>query len=274
MGFYENGGGAGLQTQIKPPGGAWRRISYKHTRAQRLKPPSGMFFEAYDWSGKSLTQMGNPTSANWDNQMPMVAHAEFRRNVWYSNDNDFKRSVPGFNKNDRYAMRWSGQYSAAKAGKYCIRTRSDDGSQAWLGGQRIVNNDGNHGMRSREGCKTLKKGWHTLVLTFYENGGGAGLQASVKRPGGGWQRITKAMTNPQRLSNPVGMYFEAYDWNGKSLTRMGNPNKAVWDGQTPTVAKSNFGRDVWYSNDNDFKKSIPGFSKNDRYAMRWTGNLN
>jgi hypothetical protein len=440
--FYENGGGAGLQTQIKPPGGAWRRISYKHTRAQRLKPPSGMYFEAYDWNGKSLTQMGNPTSANWDNQMPMVAHAEFRRNVWYSNDNDFKRSVPGFNKNDRYAMRWSGQFSAAKDGKYCIRTRSDDGSQAWLGGQRIVNNDGNHGMRSREGCKTLKKGWHTLVLTFYENGGGAGLQvsvkgpgfnwrqlsysmtkpislplrwqkngkglyfeafnwngrslsqsgnpnyrvwngqkpivahkqfgrdvwysndndfkravpgfnkndrysmrwsgainlpqsgvwtfktrsddgsqlfidgvrvvnndgnhgmrdrqgsrklragnhelvitfyengggaglqASVKRPGGGWQRITKAMTNPQRLSNPGGMYFEAYDWNGKSLSQMGNPNKAVWDGQTPTVAKSNFGRDVWYSNDNDFKKSIPGFSKNDRYAMRWTGNLN
>merc|ERR1712166_717595 len=163
------------------------------------KNGKGLYFEAFNWNGRSLSNSGNPNYRVWNGQKPIVAHKQFGKDVWYSND---------------------------------------DGSQLFIDGVRIVNNDGNHGMRDRQGSRKLRAGNHELVITFYENGGGAGLQASVKRPGGGWQRITKAMTNPQRLSNPGGMYFEAYDWNGKSLTRMGNPNKAVWDGQTPTVAKS------------------------------------
>merc|ERR1712072_560327 len=81
-----------------------------------------------------------------------------------------------------------------------LRTRSDDGSQAWFDGKRVVNNDGNHGMRSREGCVNTKKGWHKLVLTFYENGGGAGMQVSIKGPqtNNQWTKLTASMTTPRR----------------------------------------------------------------------------
>merc|ERR1712072_35227 len=114
--------------------------------------------------------MGN--KAVWDGQTPMVAKSNFGRDVWYSNDNDFKRSIPGFSHNDRYSMRWTGN----------------------------VNNAGNHGMRSREGCVNTKKGWHKLVLTSYENGGGAGMQVSIKGPqtNNQWTKLTVSMTTPRR----------------------------------------------------------------------------
>ena len=123
-----------------------------------------------------------------------------KKDVWYSNDNDFKKSIPGFSHNDRYSMRWTGNINIPGNGKWCLRTRSDDGSTAWFDGKRVVNNDGNHGMRSREGCVNTKKGWHKLVLTFYENGGGAGMQTSIKGPqtGNKWTKLTAAMTTPRR----------------------------------------------------------------------------
>jgi len=275
--FYEKGGGAGLQVQVARPGEGWQRLSSGMTKPYRLPPPTGLYLEAYHWNGKSLTKMGNPNNADWDGQKPIVSHAQFRRNVWYSNDNDFKRAIPGFSKNDRYAMRFYGNGMLPNNGKYCFRTRSDDGSQLWVDGKRIVNNDGNHGMQNREGCTgNIKKGPHKIVITFYENGGGAGLQVSIKGPGFGWTRLTSAMTQPTTLplawkKNGNGMYFEAFNWNGKSLQGMGRPVYTKWDNQKPIVAHQALGKDIWYSNDNDFKREIKGFSKNDRYAMRWSG---
>jgi hypothetical protein len=148
------------------------------TKARRLTPPQGMYLEAFNWNGKSLTKMGNPTTASWDGQKPIVAHSEFKKDVWYSNDNDFKREIKGFSKNDRYAMRWSGGFATPQAGVWEFKTRSDDGSQLWIDGKRVVNNDGNHGMQTRTGKAQLKKGWNKLIVTFYENGGGAGLQCA------------------------------------------------------------------------------------------------
>merc|ERR1719352_662862 len=98
--------------------------------------------------------MGNPTGAVWDKQTPFIAHSNFGKNVWYSNDNDFKKivSMPGksFTKNDAYAMRWTGNLMVPQAGKWCIKTRSDDGSQVWVNNKKIVDNDGNHGPRDLE----------------------------------------------------------------------------------------------------------------------------
>merc|ERR1712127_64436 len=132
-----------------------------------------------------------------------------------------------------------------------------------------MGNDGNHGMRSKEGCGNMKKGAAQLVFTFYENGGGAGMQVSVKGPdtGNKWVALSSAMTEPITLperwnQKGNGLYFEAYDWNGKTLAQNGSPNYRVWNNLKPKVAHKTIGRDIWYSNDNDFKRAIPGFNKN------------
>lgn len=96
--------------------------------------------------------------------------------IRYSNDNDFKTQIEQFNANDRYAMRWSGSLDVDQDGAWGFKTRSDDGSQVYVNGQLIVNNDGNHGPIDKEGALVLGKGLHELVITFFENGGGAMIE--------------------------------------------------------------------------------------------------
>ena len=69
------------------------------------------------------------------------------------------------------------------AGSYTIYVNSDDGSRVRLNGSEIINNDGLHGMQERTRTLTLAAGYHPLEVTFFENGGGAGLLLSWKGPG-------------------------------------------------------------------------------------------
>merc|ERR1712094_100925 len=50
-------------------------------------------------------------------------------------------------------------------------------------GRLVVNNDGLHGMRTRSGSYTLKKGYASISIYYFERGGGAGLYVHWKGPG-------------------------------------------------------------------------------------------
>jgi len=67
-------------------------------------------------------------------------------------------------------------------GLYTLYTNSDDGSALYIGDQLVVNNDGLHGMVERSGQIALRAGKHAVRIEFFENGGGAGLFASVEGP--------------------------------------------------------------------------------------------
>merc|ERR1712086_1189374 len=130
---------------------------------------------------------------------PIVKHWSHSKSLWYSNGNDFKNEIPKFKKNDKYIMRFRGQYEAKTTGNYRFRTRSDDGSRLWIDRKLKVNNDGNHGMRTKDsGNVRLTKGWHEITVVFYENGGGSGLEVSVLQPTGGnggkFEPLTSTMT--------------------------------------------------------------------------------
>ena len=154
------------------PAATWvGRPNYGQLTADALRPwKPGLYFEAYNWNGKMLNQMGSPLSLEWSGagSKPMTAHPEFKMPVWYSNDNDFKRAIPGFNKNDKYIMRFRGMYKATHRGRYYFRTRSDDGSMLYLDKKLVVDNDGNHGMRTRTSSTILSRGLHSLNIVFYE----------------------------------------------------------------------------------------------------------
>ena len=61
------------------------------------------------------------------------------------------------------------------AGQWRFSTVSDDGSALYIGDQRIVDNDGTHGMQERTGAIGLEAGVHAIRVEFFERGGGAGL---------------------------------------------------------------------------------------------------
>ncbi|MFI4898698.1 MAG: M12 family metallo-peptidase [Phycisphaerales bacterium JB059] len=68
-------------------------------------------------------------------------------------------------------------------GLYTFYTNSDDGSALYIGDQLVVDNDGLHGMVERSGQIALHAGRHAVRIEFFENGGGAGLIASLEGPG-------------------------------------------------------------------------------------------
>jgi len=52
---------------------------------------------------------------------------------------------------------------------------SDDGSRLFMNNRLVVNNDGLHGMRNREGGKSLGQRSYAMILEYFEKGGHAGM---------------------------------------------------------------------------------------------------
>lgn len=67
-------------------------------------------------------------------------------------------------------------------GMYTFFTESDDGSNLYIHGEKIVDNDGTHSMRERSGKVILKKGYHPISVDFFQKGGGKGLNVSYEGP--------------------------------------------------------------------------------------------
>ena len=83
---------------------------------------------------------------------------------------------------DDYALSFTSQISITTGGDYTFETTSDDGSQLFINGQLVVDNDGHHGMVSQNGTITLPPGDYIIEIIYYENDGGNGLTASVSGP--------------------------------------------------------------------------------------------
>ncbi|MCV9385032.1 fibronectin type III domain-containing protein [Reichenbachiella ulvae] len=84
-----------------------------------------------------------------------------------------------------YGLLFSGVINIPVAGNYTFETRSDDGSKLYIGeyteSNLVVNNDGSHGMRYREGTYYFSEpGSYPIHLAFYQGGGGYGLQVYWK----------------------------------------------------------------------------------------------
>lgn len=86
-------------------------------------------------------------------------------------------------QDDYFAFEFEGFIEITEAGRYTFFTNSDDGSKLFIHGQEIVNNDGTHGMREREGEVMLLEGLHPIKIQYFENGGGEGLKVTYKGPG-------------------------------------------------------------------------------------------
>ena len=98
-------------------------------------------------------------------------------------------NVPPKKADDAFALRFTGNLSITKAGKYTFYLASDDGSRFYLDNKLVINNDGLHGMDEKSATVELTVGSHPLVLTYFDNGGGDGLEFAWSGPGVSKQRI-------------------------------------------------------------------------------------
>ena len=67
--------------------------------------------------------------------------------------------------NDRFVVKWTGDIEIKTAGSYTFETCSDDGSRLYIGSTRVVDNDGLHGTRCRQGTISLSAGSHKATVS-------------------------------------------------------------------------------------------------------------
>jgi len=95
-------------------------------------------------------------------------------------------------RDDGFGFVFTGDFHCQVDGEYVFTTSSDDGSQLFIDGKKVVDNDGLHPEVTREGKVTLKAGKHRLEVRFFENTGGEVLKVSWKAPLGSAEVAGKA----------------------------------------------------------------------------------
>ena len=85
-------------------------------------------------------------------------------------------------RGDHFGFRFTGYIFIKAAGKYTFETASDDGSQLFVDGKMIVDNNGSHPVIQKTGSVELKPGMHKIVVTFFEGAGGEHLAVKYQGP--------------------------------------------------------------------------------------------
>jgi hypothetical protein len=79
---------------------------------------------------------------------------------------------------DNFLAVLTGFLDLKEAGNYDFWTTSDDGSKLWIDNVLVVDNGGLHAPVKRMGTVNLSPGFHSIVVEFFEAGGGAFLEIS------------------------------------------------------------------------------------------------
>ncbi|MAT53182.1 MAG: hypothetical protein CMN32_01795 [Saprospirales bacterium] len=80
---------------------------------------------------------------------------------------------------EKCGLLFSGWLEVPETGAYVFQLNSDDGSSLSIAGQAVVENDGIHGMRKKQGELVLKKGKHPFSLKYFQKFGGQGLELKI-----------------------------------------------------------------------------------------------
>jgi len=125
---------------------------------------------------------------------PPGVHAEYYEGRWRSLDQRRgasplrSRSVNGLStdvreRDEHFAIVFSGFILAPRDGVYEFTTRSDDGSRVYLHDEIVVDNDGLHGMTERSGAVGLQAGYHPFRVEYFNATGQLGLEVLWATPG-------------------------------------------------------------------------------------------
>jgi mono/diheme cytochrome c family protein len=88
---------------------------------------------------------------------------------------------------DNFGIQFNGFFKADKEGEYHFTIHSDDGSNLYVDGRLVANNDGVHPPKAITGSVKLTAGVHKVTVDFFQVGGGAELDVQVEGPGLGRQ---------------------------------------------------------------------------------------
>jgi len=121
-------------------------------KAQRVRrPQTGLTYEYYEGEWK---QLPNFSSLNVQNQ-------------GITPDLDVERLAG--EREDHFAIRFTGYVEAPEEGMYTLRLRSDDGAKLFIDNQVVIDNDGSHSTQTQYGYVALDKGLHPVEIQYFED---------------------------------------------------------------------------------------------------------
>ena len=110
-----------------------------------------------------------------------------------------------------------GSFWAPESGTYTLTLTSDDGSALWINGERVILNDGLHGMEAASTELELVRGMVDLIVEHFDAGGASGLILE-------WQ--TPSMDAPDSIPTAAYAYVD-------NCPDVANPDQADRDDLGP-----------------------------------------
>jgi hypothetical protein len=159
------------------------------------------------------------------------------------NVNNFDISMA--NRTDQFAVNFAGYINVPSDGQYTFYTSSDDGSNLYIDGVKVVSNDGLHALIQQSNSIGLKAGLHAISVGYFNATGDKGLQVSYEGPGvtkqvipssalyrvsGGSGNLLPAVNPSNTVSGLDYKYYEASsysvvpDFSTVSAVKTGNVN--------------------------------------------------
>jgi hypothetical protein len=124
-------------------------------------------------------------------------------------------------RNDDFAFRFVGVVDVPSDGDWTFYVSSDEGSQLWVDGALVVDNDGLHTSTEQSGTVFLPAGYHDIVVTMFEATGPESLNVSWEGPSTTKQQIaadrlfpevpTPITNAPPSLTNPGAQQNDVSD---------------------------------------------------------------
>ena len=79
-----------------------------------------------------------------------------------------------------FSALWKGFINInAPGGKYTFKLTSDDGSWLYIDDILVIDNGGNHAMKSVTGMVNLEPGKHKIMIKHFDAGGGGGYKPDM-----------------------------------------------------------------------------------------------
>jgi hypothetical protein len=105
---------------------------------------------------------------------------------------------------DQFSARWTGEVEAAFTETYTFYASADDGVRLWIDGQQLVNAWIDQGTTEYRGTIDLVAGnTYSLIMEYYENGGGAVAQLRWSSPSTPKDFVPQAaLAPPVKASSP------------------------------------------------------------------------
>jgi hexosaminidase len=89
----------------------------------------------------------------------------------------------GDERPEHYGVRISGLLRAPRDTLYSFHLSSDDGAKLRVGGEVVVDHDGQHGESEKQGQIALRAGSHPIEVVYFQADGGAALRLELSAPG-------------------------------------------------------------------------------------------